>query len=119
MYEFIVIRIHDMFYLNAKQYTKKHPQGKSLMSDFCLNGHFDKYGLDYLKEVLDCEAFVVKREDGVKFDTTERRLNKILKYEDYLCHPPSLKCVPSVMEQHSREYRMLIYDLISFRDAKA
>ena len=117
-YEFIVVRYHNDFYISAKHYTKKHPHGESLMCDASLDEHFDIYGARYLMDVLGTESFVLKREDGVKFDTIDRRLNKIAKYEAFLAHPPSLKCVPSVMEQRSREYRMLIYDLINFRDAK-
>ena len=87
--------------------------------DICLNKHIGISGVSYLDDKLDTESFVLKREDGVKFDIIDRRLNKIQKYEAFLMHPPSLKCVPSVMGQRSNEYKMLIYDLISFRDAKA
>ena len=85
----------------------------------CLNEHIGHYDVRYLKDTLDCcESFEFKREDGYEFDVIDKRLNRILKHQDYLLSPKSLKCVPSVMEQLDREYKMLIYDLISFRDDK-
>ena len=62
--------------------------------------------------------FEFKREDGYEFDVIDRRLNRIKKHEAYLFHPKSLKCVPSVVEKLHKEYKDLIYDLISFRDTK-
>ena len=118
-YELIVDRYYSRFYISVKHYTKKNPCGKTLFNNILLNDHIDVSDVRYLKDVLGTESFVLKREDGVKFDTIGRRLNKIVKYETFLIQPPSLNCVPSVMEQRSREYKMLIYDLISFRDAKA
>ena len=117
-YELIVIRINGLFYIDAKHYTKKHPSGVTLLYNECLNGHIGRYDLDYLKDTLGCESFKFKREDGYEFDVIDKRLNRILKHQHYLGSPKSLKCVPSVMEQLDREYKMLIYDLISFRDDK-
>ena len=117
-YELIVIRIDGLFYINAKHYTKKHPDGVTMLYNDCLNEHIGLYDVRYLKDTLDCESFEFKREDGYEFDVIDKRLNRILKHEDYLLSPKSLKCVPSVMEQLHREYKMLIYDLISFRDDK-
>ena len=117
-YELIVIRINGLFYVNAKHYTKKHPSGVTMLYNDCLNEHIDvRYFADKLDK-LDCELFEFKREDGYEFDVIDKRLNRILKHQDYLLSPKSLKCVPSVMEQLDREYKMLIYDLISFRDDK-
>jgi len=118
-YELIVIRINGLFYINAKHYTKKHPSGVTMLYNDCLNEHIGHYDVRYLKDTLDCcESFEFKREDGYEFDVIDKRLNRILKHQDYLLSPKSLKCVPSVMEQLDREYKMLIYDLISFRDDK-
>ena len=114
-YELIVVRINDVFYIDAKHYTKKHPSGVTMLYNDCLNGHIGVYTLRYLKDTLGCEAFKFKRKDGYEFDVIDKRLNRILKHEDYLGHPKSLKCVPSVMEQLDKEYERLIYDLISFR----
>ena len=117
-YELIVNRIDGPFYINAKHYTKKHPSGVTMLYNECLNGHIGLYDVRYLADKLGCESFKFKREDGYEFDVIDKRLNRILKHEDYLLSPKSLKCVPSVMEQLHREYKMLIYDLISFRDDK-
>ena len=117
-YELIVVRNSNIFYIDATHYTKKHPSGVTLLYNECLNGHIGLYDLDYLEDTLGCESFKFKREDGYEFDVIDKRLNRILKHEGYLAHPKSLKCVPSVMEQLDREYKMLIYDLISFRDDK-
>ena len=114
-YELIVVRIGDIFYIDAKHYTKKHPSGVTMLYNECLNGHIGVYTLRYLKDTLVWEAFKFKRKDGYEFDVIDKRLNRILKHEDYLIQPKSLKCVPSVMEQLSKEYERLIYDLISFR----
>ena len=114
----IVVRINDAFYIDAKHYTKKHPSGVTMLYNICINRHIDVYTLRYLKDTLDCEAFEFKRKDGYEFDVIDKRLNRILKHQHYLGSPKSLKCVPSVMEQFDREYNMLIYDLISFRDDK-
>ena len=114
-YELIVVRISNIFYIYAKHYTKKHPSGVTMLYNECLNGHIGVYTLRYLKDTLGCEAFKFKRKDGYEFDVIDKRLNRILKHEGYLAHPKSLKCVPSVMEQLSKEYERLIYDLISFR----
>ena len=114
-YELIVVRIGDIFYIDAKHYTKKHPSGVTMLYNECLNGHIGVYTLRYLKDTLGCEAFKFKRKDGYEFDVIDKRLNRILKHEDYLAHPKSLKCVPSVMEQLDKEYERLIYNLISFR----
>ena len=114
-YELIFVRINDVFYIDAKHYTKKHPSGVTMLYNECLNGHIGVYTLRYLKDTLGCEAFKFKRKDGYEFDVIDKRLNRILKHEDYLIQPKSLKCVPSVMEQLSKEYERLIYDLISFR----
>ena len=114
-YELIVVRIGDIFYIDAKHYTKKHPSGVTMLYNECLNGHIGVYTLRYLKDTLGCEAFKFKRKDGYEFDVIDKRLNRILKHQDYLIQPKSLKCVPSVMEQLSEEYGRLIYDLISFR----
>ena len=119
-YELFVHRIHGRFYIYAKHYTKKDPSGVTMLYNDCLNGHIGLYDLDYLKDTLTlgCESFKFKREDGYEFDVIDKRLNRILKYEAYLGSPKSWKCVPSVLEQLDREYKMLIYDLISFRDDK-
>ena len=117
-YVLIVIRYHGLFYIYATHYTKKHPSGVTLLYNECLNEHIGRYDLDYLKDTLGCESFKFKREDGYEFDVIDKRLNRILKHQHYLGSPKSLKCVPSVMEQLDREYKMLIYDLISFRDDK-
>ena len=114
-YELIVVRLGDIFYIDAKHYTKKHPSGVTMLYNECLNGHIGVYTLRYLKDTLVWEAFKFKRKDGYEFDVIDKRLNRILKHEDYLIQPKSLKCVPSVMEQLSKEYERLIYDLISFR----
>ena len=114
-YELIVVRIRNIFYINAKHYTKKHPSGVTMLYNECLNKHIDIYTHRYLADTLGCEAFEFKRKDGYEFDVIDKRLNRILKHEGYLAHPKSLKCVPSVMEQLSKEYERLIYDLISFR----
>ena len=114
-YELIVVRISNIFYINAKHYTKKHPSGVTMLYNECLNKHIDIYTFRYLADTLGCEAFEFKRKDGYEFDVIDKRLNRILKHEGYLAHPKSLKCVPSVMEQLSKEYERLIYDLISFR----
>ena len=111
----IVVRIDDALYIDAKHYTKKHPSGVTMLYDECLNKHIDVYTLRYLADTLGCEAFEFKRKDGYEFDVIDKRLNRILKHQDYLIQPKSLKCVPSVMEQLSEEYGRLIYDLISFR----
>ena len=111
----IVVRINDAFYIDAKHYTKKHPSGVTMLYNECINRHIDVYTLRYLKDTLDCEAFEFKRKDGYEFDVIDKRLNRILKHQDYLIQPKSLKCVPSVMEQLSKEYKRLMYDLISFR----
>ena len=117
-YELIVVRNNNVFYIDAKHYTKKHPSGVTMLYNDCLNEHIGLYDVRYLEDTLGCERFEFKREDGYEFDVIDKRLNRILKYEAYLCSPKSWKCVPSVMEQLDREYKMLIYDLISFRDAK-
>ena len=119
-YELFVHRIHGRFYIYAKHYTKKDPSGVTMLYNDCLNGHIGLYDLDYLKDTLTlgCESFKFKREDGYEFDVIDKRLNRIHKYEAYLGSPKSWKCVPSVMKQLDREYKMLIYDLISFRDDK-
>jgi len=117
-YELIVIRINGVFYIDAKHYTKKHPSGVTMLCDESLNRHIGLYDVRYLEDTLGCESFKFKREDGYEFDVIDKRLNRILKYEAYLGSPKSWKCVPSVMKQLDREYKMLIYDLISFRDAK-
>ena len=114
-YELIVVRIGDIFYIDAKHYTKKHPSGVTMLYNECLNGHIGVYTLRYLKDTLIWEAFKFKRKDGYEFDVIDKRLNRILKYEAYLGSPKSWKCVPSVMEQLDKEYERLIYDLISFR----
>ena len=114
-YELIVVRLGDKFYIDAKHYTKKHPSGVTMLYNECLNGHINVYTLRYLKDTLGCEAFKFKRKDGYEFDVIDKRLNRILKYEAYLGSPKSWKCVPSVMEQLSKEYERLIYNLISFR----
>ena len=114
-YELIVIRINGLFYIDAKHYTKKHPSGVTMLYNECLNGHIGLYDVRYLADKLYWESFKFKREDGYEFDVIDRTLNRIVKHEDYLISPKSLKCVPSVMEQLDREYKMLIYDLISFR----
>ena len=111
----IVVRINDALYIDAKHYTKKHPSGVTMLYNECINRHIGVYTLRYLKDTLDCEAFEFKRKDGYEFDVIDKRLNRILKHQDYLIQPKSLKCVPSVMEQLSEEYKRLIYDLISFR----
>ena len=117
-YELTVIRIYNVFYIYAKHYTKKHPSGVTMLYNECLNEHIGVYCLRYLADTLECGSFEFKREDGYEFDVIDKRLNRILKHEGYLAHPKSLKCVPSVMEQLSKEYEMLIYDLISFRHDK-
>lgn len=118
-YELIVIRYNGLFYIDAKHYTKKHPRGVTMLYNECLNGHIGLYDVRYLADTLDCwESFEFKREDGYEFDVIDKRLNRILKHEHYLGFPKSLKCLPSVMKQLDREYKMLIYDLISFRDKK-
>ena len=114
-YELIVVRISNIFYIDAKHYTKKHPSGVTMLYNECLNKHIDVYTLRYLKDTLGCEALEFKSKDGYEFDVIDKRLNRILKHQDYLIQPKSLKCVPSVMEQLSKEYERLIYDLISFR----
>ena len=81
----------------------------------CLNEHIDVYTERYLADKLECGGFEFKRKDGYKFDVIDKRLNRIVKHKHYLFHPKSDKCVPSVMEQLCYEYKMLIYDLISFR----
>ena len=116
-YELIVIRYHSIFYIDAKHYTKKHPSGVTLLYEE-LNRHIGFYDVQYLEDTLGCESFKFKREDGYEFDVIDKRLNRILKYEAYLGSPKSWKCVPSVLEQLDREYKMLIYNLISFRDDK-
>ena len=117
-YELIVVRIHGLFYIDAKHYTKKHPSGVTMLYEESLNRHIGLYDALYLEDKLGCESFKFKREDGYEFDVIDKRLNRILKYEAYLGSPKSWKCVPSVMKQLDREYKMLIYDLISFRDDK-
>ena len=117
-YELFVHRIHGRFYIYAKHYTKKDPSGVTMLYNESLNRHIGLYDVLYLEDTLGCESFKFKREDGYEFDVIDKRLNRILKYEAYLGSPKSWKCVPSVMKQLDREYKMLIYDLISFRDDK-
>ena len=76
-YVLTVVRYYDTFYISAKHYTKKHPDGITLFYDICLNKHIGISGVSYLDDKLDTESFVLKREDGVKFDIIDRRLNKI------------------------------------------
>ena len=115
-----VVRSYSRFYIYAKHYTKKHPGGWTLLYNNLLNDHLDVSDVRYLVDTLEGQVFEFefKREDGYEFDVIDKRLNRILKYEAYLGSPKSWKCVPSVMKQLDREYKMLIYDLISFRDDK-
>ena len=118
-YKLTFIRIYDDFYIHAVHYTKKHPSGVTMLYNSCVNKHLGVSGVSYLIRTFKDNIFgEFKREDGHEFDVIDRRLNRIVKHEHYLFSPKSLKCVPSVIKQLSNEYKMLIYDLISFRDAK-
>lgn len=119
-YKLTVVRSYSRFYIYAKHYTKKHPGGWTLLYNNLLNDHLDVSDVRYLVDTLEGQVFEFefKREDGYEFDVIDRTLNRIVKHEDYLISPKSLKCVPSVVEQLSKEFKRLIYDLISFRYAK-